>query len=182
MLESQKDGQRVGVAEATAEFRAMFENPDLLPHHMPMAHEIAPRFLAECPEIAQCFDNLRFHDIYNDILAHPQITNKQAEVYCQLDVFLDPDKALESAPMHPLPASLSAGDFRLLNQLSHIEHMGMMLMSSSDEELDFLRQPADERLVSLATLLPVMAQTWPNFERKHAGMAHAKHGRQDHQD
>jgi hypothetical protein len=182
MLESQKDAQKAGVVDATAEFRAMFENPALLPHHMPMAHEIAPRFLAEFPEIAQCFDNLHsFHDIYNDILAHPQITNKQTEVYRQLDVFLDPTKALESAPMHPLPGSLSAADLRRLNQLSHIEHMAMMVMSSSDEELDFLRHADEERLASLEALRPVMAQTWPNFERKHAGMVHAKHRRQDHQ-
>jgi hypothetical protein len=177
MLESEKASQKVAVAEATAEFRAMFENSDLLPHHMPMAHEIAPRFLAEFPDIAQCFDNLHsFHDIYNDILAHPQITDKQAEVYRQLDIFLDRAKALETAPMHPLPANFSAGDLRRLNQLSHIEHMAMMVISSSEEELAFLRQPAEERAATVDKLLSVMAQTWPNFEKKHAGMDHAIHG------
>ncbi len=176
MLEAQKAAQMDAVAEATAEFRAMFENPDLLPRHMPMAHEIAPRFLALFPDIAECFDNLHsFHDIYNDILAHPQIADKQAEVYRQLDVFLDPPRALESAPMHPLPANLSAVDLRRLNQFSHLEHMAMMVMSSSEEERAFLRQSAEERITTVDTLLPVMSQTWPNFEKKHAEKGHLKH-------
>ncbi len=181
MLESEKAAQKAAVAEATAEFRAMFENPDLLPHHMPMAHEIAPRFLAELPAIAECFDNLHmFHDIYNDILAHPQIADKQAEVYRQLDIFLEPTKALETAPMHPLPPALTSEDLRRLNQLSHIEHMAMMVMSSSEEELIFLRQPAEERAATVDNLLPVMAQTWPNFQKKHAAMGHAMHGPHHH--
>lgn len=181
MLESEKAAQKAAVAEATAEFRAMFENPELLPHHMPMSHEIAPRFLAELPAIAQCFDNLHmFHDIYNDILAHPQIADKQAEVYRQLDIFLDPTKALETAPMHPLPPALASEDLRRLNQLSHIEHMAMMVMSSTEEELAFLRQSDKERTATVDKLLPLMAQTWPNFEKKHAAMGHAMHGPHHH--
>ena len=171
MLNADKAAQRAAVDEATAEFRAMFENPELLPRHMPMAHEISPRFLARYPDIAFCFDNLHsFHDIYNDILAHPQIADKQAEVYRQLDPYLGPAQALETAPMHPLPADLSREDLRRLNQLSHLEHMTMMVMGSSQEQMAFLRQTAEERATAVEKLMPVMARTWPNFEKKHAAM------------
>lgn len=142
-----------------------------------MAHTISPRFLANFPEIAWCFDNLHsFHDIYNDILAHPQIADKQGEVYKQLDVFLDPAQALETAPMHPLQPRLSREDHRRLNQLSHLEHMAMMVMGSSEEQLAFFRLPAAERAKKAEALMPVMARTWPNFERKHADMGHTMHG------
>jgi hypothetical protein len=160
------------VAETTAEFRAMFENPDLLPKHMPMAHTISPTFLAEFPDIANSFDNLHsFHDIYNDILAHPKITDKKAEVYKQLAVFLDPQHARETAPMHPLPATLSREDHRRLNQLEHLEHMAMMLMPTS-EQMQFFRGAREERAATVEKLRPLMAQTWANFEKKHAEMEH----------
>jgi hypothetical protein len=176
MLEPQKAPRDAAIAETTAEFRAMFEKPDLLPRHMPMAHEIAPRFLAEFTGMALCFDNLHsFHDIYNDILAHPQIADKQAEVYKQLEVFLDPASELETAPMHPLPANLSREDLRRLNQLDHLEHMAMMVMDSSEEELAFFRKPAEERAAEVEKLMPVMARAWPNFEKKHAEMGHSVH-------
>ena len=176
MLEQNRPARDAAVAEATAEFRAMFEDPNLLPKHMPMAHTIAPRFLAEYPDIALCFDNLHsFHDIYNDILAHPKITDKESAVYKQLDTFLDPVQALETAPMRPLPPGLSREDHRRLNQLSHLEHMAMMVMSSSDEQVAFLRKPAAERVATVERLTPVIERTWPNFEKKHAEMGHAAH-------
>ncbi len=176
MLAPEKSARDAAVTETTAEFRAMFENPELLPKHMPMAHEIAPRFLAEYPDMALCFDNLHtFHDIYNDILAHPKIADKQAEVYKQLDVFLDPTRALETAPMHPLPANLSRADLRLLNQLSHLEHMAMMVMDSAEDQVAFFHVPADARATAVEKLLPVMAATWPNFEKKHESMGHQMH-------
>ncbi len=164
-----------GIAEATAEFRAMFENPALLPKHMPMAHTIAPTFLGEFPEIANSFDNLHaFHDIYNDILAHPKIADKRAEVYKQLAVFLDATQAPETAPRHPLPADLSRADHRALNQLQHIEHLAMMLMPQR-EQLEFFRAPAEHRGHIVADWRPKMAATWPNFEKKHGEMEHKHH-------
>jgi len=173
MLTHDKSIRDAGIAEVTAEFRAMFENPDLLPKHMPMAHTVAPRFLAEFPNIAFCFDNLHsFHDIYNDILAHPQIPDKRAEVYKQLDVYLDPSAQLETAPMIPLPAGLSPEQHCQLNQLSHLEHMALMVMSSADEQLAFLAMSPAERAPTLDKLMPVMARTWPNFEKKHSTMGH----------
>ena len=176
MLLPDKAARDVGVAEATAEFRAMFENPDLLPRHMPMAHTVSSLFLAEFREVAHCFDNLHmFHDIYNDILAHPKIQDKRAEVYKQLDVFLDSQRALETAPMHPLPANLSREDHRRLNQLSHLEHMAMMVMGSPEEELAFLRSASEERAAIVEKLIPVMARTWPNLEKKHAEAGHQMH-------
>ena len=176
MLEQNRPARDAAVAEATAEFRAMFEDPNLLPKHMPMAHTIATRFLAEYPDIALCFDNLHsFHDIYNDILAHPKITDKESAVYKQLDTFLDPVQALETAPMRSLPPGLSREDHRRLNQLSHLEHMAMMVMSSSDEQVAFLREPAAERVATVERLTPVIERTWPNFEKKHAEMGHAAH-------
>jgi hypothetical protein len=176
LLEQEKPARDAAVAEATAEFRAMFENPELLPQHMPMGHEIAPRFLAEYPSIALCFDNLHsFHDIYNDILAHPKIADKQAEVYGQLDAFLDANRALETAPMHPLPEKLSRADLRLLNQLSHLEHMAMMVMGSAEEQIAFFHLSAGERAAAAEKLWPVMAATWPHFEKKHAEMGHEMH-------
>jgi len=171
MLNPDQAARRAAVDEATSEFRAMFENPELLPRHMPMAHELAPRFLATYPEIAFAFDNLHsFHDIYNDILAHSKISDKQAEVYKQLDVFLDPSKTLETAPMHPLPADLSREDLRRLNELEHLEHMAMMVMSSADKQMTFLHASPEERAATVEKLMPVMAQTWPNLEKKHASM------------
>jgi len=176
MLAADGAAQRAAVDQTTAEFRAMFENPELLPRHMPMAHEIAPRFLAQYPEIAQCFDNLHsFHDIYNDILAHPQIADKQGEVYKQLAIYLDTNQALETAPMHPLPADLGPEELRRLNQLTHLEHMAMMVMNSSEEEMAFSRLPGEERAAAVEKLTPVMAQTWPNFEKKHAAMGQSGH-------
>ncbi len=176
LLATDPDVQRRSVEENTAMFRAMFENAELLPKHMPMAHEVAPSFLAEYPDIANAFDNLHsFHDIYNDVLAHPKIADKQAEIYGQLDVYLDPSSQLEPAPMHPLPANLSADDLRRLNELSHLEHMAMMVMDSTEDELAFLRGDEHARSSTLESLMPVMARTWPNFERKHAEMGHAMH-------
>lgn len=103
MLEPEKAARDAMVAETTSESRAMFEKPEFLPKHMPRAHTISPRFLAESPDVANTFDNLHsFHDIYNDILAHPQISDKQREVHRQLEIFLAHEGALESAPMHPL--------------------------------------------------------------------------------
>lgn len=175
MLEEDLAMRDAGIAEATSEFRAMFENNDLLPKHMPMAHTISPHFLKEFPEIAHTFDNLHsFHDIYNDILAHPQIADKRAEVYKQLAVFLEPRQMLEQAPCHPLPAGFSRDDHRRLNQLEHLEHMAMMLLKT-EEQLDFFRAPAEHRAHILAELRPHMARIWPNFEKKHAEMGHHEH-------
>jgi hypothetical protein len=175
MLDADLARRNAAVTETTAEFRAMFENPDLLPKHMPMAHTIAPTFLAEFPDIANSFDNLHsFHDIYNDILAHPKITDKKAEVYKQLAIFLDLQQAKETAPMHPLPATLSREDHRRLNQLQHLEHMAMMLMPTGEQML-FYRATPEERAATVAKLRPVMAQHWPNFEKKHAEMEHHHH-------
>lgn len=175
MLEPEKSARDAAVAEATAEFRAMFENNDLLPRHMPMAHTISPSFLAQFPGIANTFDNLHsFHDIYNDILAHPQVPDKRAEVYKQLDIFLDPANALETSPMHPLPAGLSREDHRRLNQLEHLEHMAMMLMPT-DDQLAFFRAPAADRAAIVEKLAPLMARHWPNFEKKHAELGHHLH-------
>ncbi len=172
MLEADLARRDAGIAEATSEFRAMFENPALLPKHMPMAHTIAPRFLREFPEIANAFDNLHsFHDIYNDILAHPKITDKRAEVYKQLAEFLSPTGSLERAPMHPLPEGLSREDHRALNQLEHIEHMAMMILSTQ-EQLEFFRAPAEHRGHIVAGLRAQMAALWPNFEKKHAEGQH----------
>ena len=174
LLTADRDAQRRAVEENTAMFRAMFENPDLLPKHMPMGHEVAPTFLAEYPDIANAFDNLHsFHDIYNDVLAHPKISDKQAEIYGQLDVYLDPSSQIELAPMHALPANLSADDLRRLNQLSHLEHMAMMVMNSTEDELAFLRADEHARSATLESLMPVMARTWPNFEKKHAELGHS---------
>ncbi len=176
MLEPAKPARDGSVAETTAEFRAMFENPDLLPKHMPMAHEISPSFLAAYPAISNAFDNLHsFHDIYNDILAHPKIADKEAAVYEQLDVFLAPPLHLETAPMHPLPPGLPRADLRRLNQLSHLEHMAMMVMPSTQMQQDFFPLPPDQRARIVQTLLPLMAETWPNFAKKHAEMGHASH-------
>jgi hypothetical protein len=176
LLASDPEAQRRAVGENTAMFRAMFENPDLLPKHMPMAHEVAPTFLAKYPDVANVFDNLHsFHDIYNDLLAHPKIADKQAEIYRQLDVYLEPGSQLETAPMHPLPANLSADELRRLNRLTHLEHMAMMVMNSSDDELAFLREDEQARAAIVETLMPVMAHTWPNFEKKHAERGHAVH-------
>ena len=176
MVAPDQSARAAGIAEAVAEFRAMFENPDLLPRHMPMAHTIAPRFLAEFPDIALCFDNLHsFHDIYNDILAHPQILEKRAEVYKQLDVFLTAGTRLETAPMVPLPPGLSREQHRQLNQLSHLEHMALMVMTSADEQLAFLAISLADRAAALDKLMPVMGRTWPNFEKKHAGGSHGLH-------
>jgi len=181
MLNPDNAAQRAAADEATAEFRAMFENPELLPRHMPMAHEVAPRFLATYPDIALCFDNLHsFHDIYNDILAHPKIADKQAEVYKQLDVFFDPAQALETAPMHPLPADLSREELRRLNQLDHLEHMAMMVMDASEEQMAFLRISPEERAAAVEKLMPQMARTWPNFERKHTSMGMKMPGHMHH--
>jgi hypothetical protein len=175
MLDDDLARRDAGIAEATAEFRAMFENNDLLPKHMPMAHTISPRFLAEFPEIANTFDNLHsFHDIYNDILAHPQIADKRVEVYKQLEVFLAPQGALEQAPMHSLPAELSREDHRRLNQLEHIEHMAMMILPV-ERQLEFFRAPAEHRGHIVAELSGEMARLWPNFEKKHAEMGHGEH-------
>ena len=175
MLDADLARRDVGVAEATAEFRAMFENPDLLPKHMPMAHTISTRFLAEFPEVANTFDNLHsFHDIYNDILAHPKIADKKAEVYKQLGVFLDPAQARETAPIEPLPPDLSREDHRRLNQLEHIEHMAMMVMPVA-EQLKFFRATPEERATTVERLRPAMARYWPNFEKKHAEMGHEHH-------
>jgi len=178
MLEPDKARRDAGITETTAEFRAMFENPALLPKHMPMAHTLAPRFLAAFPEIADCFDNLHsFHDIYNDILAHPKIPrgeDKRSEVYKQLSVFLAPQGALEPAPKEPLPADLPREDHRRLNQLEHLEHMAMMLLPQA-EQLAFFRGSQEERAATVARLRPQMASTWPNFEKKHAEMGHHEH-------
>jgi len=175
MLDSDLSRRDAAVAATTAEFRAMFENNDLLPKHMPMAHTISTRFLAEFPEIANSFDNLHsFHDIYNDILAHPKITDKRATVYDQLSVFLSPQGAPEQAPMHPLPADLSAADHRQLNQLEHIEHMAMMILPAEDQ-LAFFRASKEHRGHIVAELRPQMARLWPNFEKKHAETGHEHH-------
>ncbi|MGH9805406.1 MAG: hypothetical protein ACRD4D_09570 [Candidatus Acidiferrales bacterium] len=173
MLAPERAARDAAVEEATSEFRAMFENPELLPKHMPMAHTISPSFRARFAEIADCFDNLHmFHDIYNDILAHPQIPDKRAEVYKQLEAFLAPGEALETAPLAPLPAALSRQDHRRLNQLTHLEHMAMMLMPTA-EQVDFFRQPTEARAQIVQKLLPEMARHWPNLEKKHpAGHEH----------
>jgi hypothetical protein len=175
MLDGDLKRRDAAVAETTAEFRSMFENPDLLPKHMPMAHTIAPTFLAEFPDIANSFDNLHsFHDIYNDILAHPKIADKKAEVYKQLGVFLDPQQAKETAPMQPLPATLTREDHRRLNQLEHLEHMAMMLITA-DEQIRFSRASREERAATVAKLRPEMAKHWANFVKKHAEMEHKHH-------
>jgi hypothetical protein len=175
MLEADKARRDAGIEEATAEFRAMFENPDLLPKHMPMAHTISPRFAAEFPEIADVFDNLHsFHDIYNDILAHPQITDKRGEVYGQLAVFQAPTGALETAPRHPLPPDLSRQDHRRLNQLDHLEHMAMMVMPAEDQ-VEFFRMEKESRARLVERWLPVMKQHWPNLEKKHGDHGHQQH-------
>ena len=169
MLEPDRAARDAAVAEATSEFRAMFENPELLPKHMPMAHTISPTFRARFPEITDCFDNLHmFHDIYNDILAHPGIADKRATVYEQLEAFLRPGEALETAPLELLPADLSRDDHRRLNQLSHLEHMAMMLMPTA-EQLVFFRQSPEERAQTVQKLLPEMIRHWPNLEKKHGG-------------
>ncbi len=175
MLEENLARRDAGIHEAIAEFRAMFENNDLLPKHMPMAHTISPRFLAEFPKIASTFDNLHsFHDIYNDILAHPQIADKRAEVYQQLEAFLAPQGSLEQAPMHPLPADLSREDHRRLNQLEHIEHMAMMILPT-EQQTEFFRASAEHRGHLVAELRDEMARLWPNFEKKHSEMGHGEH-------
>jgi hypothetical protein len=172
MLAPDAAQRSAGVDEATSEFRAMFENEALLPRHMPMAHTIAPAFLAGYPEISNVFDNLHaFHDIYNDILAHPKITDKRGEVYKQLDIFLDPQQMLESAPREPLPAGLSRDVHRRLNQLEHLEHMAMMVMPAA-EQLAFINKSAEERGAIVQKLMPEMARHWPNLEKKHAEMGH----------
>jgi hypothetical protein len=175
MLDPDLARRDAGIAEATAEFRAMFESPALLPKHMPMAHTIAPRFLREFPQIANAFDNLHsFHDIYNDILAHPKISDKRGEVYKQLNEFLTPAGSLERAPMHPLPDNLTREDHRALNQLEHIEHMAMMILPAN-EQMDFFRAPAEHRGHIVAGLRAQMAALWPNFEKKHAEGQHQHH-------
>jgi hypothetical protein len=175
MLEPEKARRDAAVAEQTAEFRAMFENPGLLPKHMPMAHTVSPRFLSQFPEIASTFDNLHsFHDIYNDILAHPKIADKQAEVYRQLDVFLDPQRLQETAPREPLPADLSREDHQRLNQLDHLEHMAMMVMPAA-EQLRFFHSTPEQRAATLERYRPTMLKHWPNLEKKHAGMGHDHH-------
>ena len=175
MLDADLARRDAAITETTAEFRLMFENTDLLPKHMPMAHTIAPRFLAEFPEIASAFDNLHsFHDIYNDILAHPQIPDKRSEVYKQLGEFLTPTGSLERAPMHPLPPGLSREDHRQLNQLEHIEHMAMMILPAA-EQMEFFRAPAEHRGHIVAGLRAQMAALWPNFEKKHAEGQHQHH-------
>ena len=173
MLEPGRAGRDAAIAEATSEFRAMFENPELLPRHMPMAHTISPTFRARFPEIADSFDNLHmFHDIYNDILAHPKISDKGAEVYGQLEAFLAPGEALETAPLEPLPAGLSREDHRRLNQLTHLEHMAMMLLPTA-EQVVFFRQPPEVRSATVQRLRPEMVRHWPNLEKKHpAGHEH----------
>ncbi len=175
MLEPHKARRVAAVDETTSEFRAMFENPDLLPKHMPMAHTIAPTFRARFRDIADTFDNLHsFHDIYNDILAHPDIADKRAEVYKQLDIFLNPSAALETAPMESLPANLSRDDHRRLNQLSHLEHMAMMVMPAA-EQVTFFHEPPATRAATVEKLMPLMAQTWPNLEKKHPAAGEHHH-------
>ena len=173
MLEPERTARNAAVAEATNEFRAMFETPELLPKHMPMAHSIAPTFRSRFPEITDAFDNLHmFHDIYNDILAHPQIPDKRAEVYKQLEEFRKPDEALETAPLEPLPADLTREDHRRLNQLTHLEHMAMMLMPTA-EQVEFFRQSPEVRAQVVQKLRPEMVRHWPNLEKKHpAGHEH----------
>jgi hypothetical protein len=140
-----------------------------------MAHTIAPTFRARFRDIADTFDNLHsFHDIYNDILAHPEIADKRAEVYKQLDVFMTPAGALETAPMESLPADLSREDHRRLNQLSHLEHMAMMVMPAA-EQVAFFHAPRDERSATVEKWMPVMMQTWPNLEKKHGAAGEHRH-------
>jgi hypothetical protein len=131
--------------------------------------------LREFPQIANTFDNLHsFHDISNDILAHPKVSDKRAEVYKQLNEFLTPAGSLERAPMHPLPEDLTREDHRALNQLEHIEHMAMMILPTN-EQMDFFRARAEHRGHIVAGLRAQMAALWPNFEKKHAEGQHQHH-------
>jgi hypothetical protein len=50
-----------------------------------------------------------------------------------------------------------------------------MVMDSTELELAFLRAEEHARASTLESLMPVMARTWPNFEKKHAEMGHTMH-------
>ncbi len=153
MLEPDKALRDRNVERATETFRKMFEDPSLLPRHMPMAHEVAPTFYREFPEVSNTFDNLHtFHDIYNDILAIPAIEDKRAEVYAQLKWMLDPNQHLETMPAYPLPPIPPDRRWPLI-LMNHHEHMLMMILPV-EEQLRFLKMPAEERAM-------VLEQKWP---------------------
>jgi hypothetical protein len=56
--------------------------------------------------------------------------------------------------------------------------MALMGMTSADDEMAFLAMTPPDRDAALDKLLPVMAPTWPNLEKKHADMS--RHGQHKH--
>jgi len=59
------------------------------PKRMLLSREVMPRFSRLAPEAANIFDNLHmFHGVVYDILASPNITDKRAEIYRNIDLML----------------------------------------------------------------------------------------------
>lgn len=70
--------------------------------------------------------------------------------------------------MESLPADLSRDDHRRLDQLSHLEHMAMMVMPAA-EQMAFFHAEPDQRAAAVEKWMPAMMQHWPNLEKKHGG-------------
>ena len=74
------------VDAALARFRELLENP---PDYFPLTHKAAPNFHKLAPQAGYIFDNLHIlHHIAQDILITEKVTDKRAELYRTLPLFL----------------------------------------------------------------------------------------------
>ena len=134
LLEPNPATRRKNIERAVAEFKKMFLNPDLLPKHMPMAHEVSPTFAQRFPDVAAVFDNLHtFHDIYMDLLTNPAVHDKREEAYKQLALMANPSSHLEEQPAHLLLPPVPVDRQQPLLQMDQEEHMAMMMLSTKEQ-------------------------------------------------
>jgi hypothetical protein len=96
---------------------------------MPMTAEMSPRFAARFPDIANTFDNLHMlHDMVNDILVAPGLTEKQRDEQVRRAVWLVMDAAHKGEKPGDAPEPGGLHDHR------HYDGMpGMGLMPGSQK-------------------------------------------------
>lgn len=167
LLEPDPATRRKNMERAVAEFKKMFLNPDLLPKHMPMAHEVSPEFAKRFPEVATVFDNLHtFHDIYMDLLTNPAVQDKRAEAYQQLTIMLNPSSHLEERPASLLLPPVPVDRHQPLLQMDQEEHMAMMMLST-EEQHRLLALPVETRKQML-----MRQKDHQGMDKKMKGMDH----------
>jgi len=99
-------------------------------HFMPMFAEVSPVFAARFPHIANAFDNLHMlHDMVNDILATPELAEKQKDEQIKLAIWMVSAEAHRSEK----PGDQSAD--RLHDHRHFVGMPGMGMMTGMTPEL-----------------------------------------------